>query len=162
MSKLKDYVESLSRLGYDDLHIIEAYLSDNHLETEFSEMVIRLTASQLDRVREQKSFARFVTESTLMNHRADYTPEENNFLDRLTRHLAFDPEKCLAPYENEIRAKIPNMEMPNWCYVDVVAIINYKYKVFFKGQTTPVEFIDQRLKKYCDTYQPEKSMVMAQ
>lgn len=152
---LKDYLEYYSQFGFDELNIVELYINDKNLETEFSEMVIRLTAAKLKEEQAKFSWAREIVSGVINNtHHKDYTKEENAFIDKLTYHLAFYPEDTLGYYENEIREKIPNMVMPTWCFRDVIAVINYKYGIWFKGQKRErredILFINDYVKKCCN------------
>ena len=154
---LKEYLEFYKQFGFDEIGIVEIYISDMHLETEYSEMAIRLTAKKLRDERERFSRAASVMESVPMIHLESYTFEENRFLDTLTKNLALRPEDCLKYYEKEIREKIPNMLMPSSCFVDVIAIINYKYKVRFKNQKDNMYFINLWYKKLCDLNEETKN-----
>ena len=124
-SSLKEYLEFYSQFGIDEISIVEKYISDKHLESEFSDMVIRLTADNLRKEKERISRAISVSEVIGCSHLDSYTEEENKFLDKLTRNLAFYPETCLSYYEKEIKEKIPNMLMPDICYINLIALINY-------------------------------------
>ena len=150
LKSLKEYLEFYSMFGISELQIVEIYIKDKHLETEYSNMAIRLTANRLQYERERFSWAREVSASAYMKHLDSYTEEENAFLNRLTRDLAFNPENCLSYFEKDIREKIPNMLMPNCCFMDVIAVINHKYKVRFKNQTEDQEFMNGYYKEFCE------------
>lgn len=71
---LKDYLEYYSQFGFDELNIVELYINDKNLETEFSEMVIRLTAAKLKQEQTKFSWAREIVTGVINNtHHKDYT-----------------------------------------------------------------------------------------
>ena len=147
---LKEYLDTYEKFGFSEFQIIEMYITDKNLETEFSNLAIKLTAKNLEKEKIRHSMAMSVMEAVPMKHLDSYTEEENLFLDTLTKNLAFSPETCLSYYEKQIREKIPNMLLPSCCYVDVIAIINYKYKVRFKNQEQDMYFINDWYKALCD------------
>ena len=142
LKKLIDYLKEFESLGYNEKDIVKQYIKDNNLELEYSEMIIELTKSALNKEKTKFSKAYEMSLSIGLKHLETYTNEENEFIDRLTRSLAFDPDNTLEFYRSEILEKVPQMDMPSNCYIDVIALINHKFKIRFKDQDKDSLFIN--------------------
>jgi len=140
MGKLKEYLELYEKLGVDELTIIEKYISDFNLESEFNEMAIRLAANQLQKERHKFSRAQLVVESVGSHHRASYTKKEDKFIDALLKLYAFDQEK-LKQYVEEKKDVITNMLRPDFCWINMIAFINLECGMRFKDQKEDMEYI---------------------
>lgn len=134
---LKEFVEFYKFYGYDDLTIISMWASANHLETEFSNMAIQLTAKKLEEERYKLNNARMIiggyNSYGRMHHHKEYTQEEDTLIDAWISQLALQGSLAEQTVE-EIKEKVPNMLTPEMCYRSLIYYINKVIGVRFKNQ----------------------------
>lgn len=141
MGKLKEYIEKYEQFGFSELEIVEKYITDMGLESEFSEMAIRLTALQLNKQRNLFSKVSEIALNIGEPHHNKYTKDENRFIDRLLYNYAFNGRDYFKQYVLENKDKIENMICPQSCWVNMVAEINKVCGIRFKNQEEDVEYV---------------------
>ena len=140
--KLKDYLKFYSLFGLDELQIVRQYIEDKHLETEFSQMAIELTANQLYRERARVSDIKWIIGDCNSFggkiHHSEYTPEQNARMDSWIAQLAIKGELS-EDTQKEIAEMVPSMPTPFMCYRSLIYYINKVIGVRFADQTEDEE-----------------------
>lgn len=140
--RLKDYVEQAEKnqiFGYDDLFVIKQYIMEENRFNDFSQVYIDM----LTEIEEEEHYLDSARKEIVgsismcnMNHNDKYTEDENKLLVKLTLDYAMygDFRSVLL---DDLRERISTMELPSWCFQDVLKWLVEKYNINFKTPYTP-------------------------
>ena len=144
METLKDYLEFFSQFGCSEIEIVEKYIIDKNLEHNFSEMLIRLLDSALMKEKAKYSDAKMIiyeyNNAGSIKHNPNYTPEENEYINFLINVYAFNNKSIPEHILKTAKEKVPSMEMPTFCYINLIAYLN-EQGIRFKNQEKDMEEI---------------------
>ena len=136
MNTLKEYLEIYTKLGWEEKTIVAQYIQDKNLEGEYYPVLLSLIESQRKKMATKLSNIEEII--VCYNnygvgdvHHKDYTVKQNQMMDRWINAFAILgelPEHLV----NEVRANVPTMPRPSWCYIGLIDYIENNLKIKFK------------------------------
>lgn len=136
--KLSDYVKGMEAFGEDPLYIIQEYIKATGKEIEALGMVVALAANKSKKVETQLNYARswIPNKVDLVRANKKVTADQAKLLDRLTDIYLLGMD-IPSQYLDEVKATIPQMEMPQFIFVPMVEWLRDKYGIrFMEGEKT--------------------------
>lgn len=136
--KLSDFARNMEALGEDPLYIIQKYIKATGKEIEALGMVVALAANKSKKVEAQLNYARSWLPNVIDLARANknVTPCQAKMLDKLLTIFLLGMD-IPSQYLDEVKATIPQMEMPQFIFVPMVEWLRDKYGIkFMEGEKT--------------------------
>lgn len=130
--KLSDYARNMEAFGEEPLYIIQEYLKETGQEIEALGMVVALAVNKNKKVEKQLNYARSWIPNKIDLARANknVTHCQAKLLDRLTDIFLLGMD-IPSQYLDEVKATIPQMEMPQFIFVPMVGWLRDKYGIKF-------------------------------
>lgn len=136
--KLSDYARDMEAFGEDPLYIIQEYIKATGKEIDALGMVVALAVNKSKKVETQLNYARSWIPNKIDLARANknVTTCQAKLLDRLTDIFLLGMD-IPSQYLDEVKATIPQMEMPKFIFVPMVEWLRDKYGIkFMEGEKT--------------------------
>ena len=130
--KLFEYARAMEAFGEDPLYIIQEYIKATGKEIDALGMVVTLAANKSKKVEAQLNYARswIPNKFDLARANKNVTPCQAKLLDRLTDIFLLGMD-IPSQYLDEVKATIPQMEMPQFIFVPMVEWLRDKYGIRF-------------------------------
>lgn len=131
--ELTDYIKLYKPFGLSDNEIVYEYLKNEVDHIEFSKTYINLL---IEKERESTELSSSIREMiftlTAEKFNSNYTKEEDTFIRYLISQYIQSGDFTYS--KEELENRVPKMECPTWCLVDVITHLHKKYNVYFKGE----------------------------
>lgn len=131
--ELTDYIKLYKPFGLSDNDIVYEYLRNEVNHIEFSKMYINLLVEKEEESKVLSSAMREMMYTlTAEKFNPKYTIKEDTFIRHLiTQYIQIGDFRYS---KEELEERVPKMECPTWCLVDVITHLHKKYNVYFKGE----------------------------
>lgn len=136
--RLKDYLNRAEQTGFnfDDLYIIKDYILGEGRIEDFSSMYIDL----LTKAKEENEYLDRARKEMLIDigivRNPNYTHEQNAILDYLITQYAMYGNLDSVRLDM-IKDEIAKMELPTWCFKDMLKCLVEDYNINFKTPYVP-------------------------
>lgn len=159
--ELSDYIKLYKPFGLSDDDIVYEYLRNEVNHIEFSKTYIKLL---IEKEEESKALSSAMREMiftlTAEKFNSNYTTEEDTFIRYLTSQYIQTGDFRYS--KEDLEERVPKMECPTWCLVDVITHLHKKYNVYFKDEKPQEDeyYMFSRFRKAMDDRDKENEKQM--